>query len=65
MFQSLDKACGDELAVMNLRPNELALVMNDVRNLVVVGSAVFPSCPPSNPSLTVAALSLRAAELCA
>ena len=26
MFQSLDKACGDELAVMNLRRNELALV---------------------------------------
>lgn len=40
-------------------------VHHDVRNLVVVGSAVFPSCPPSNPSLTVAALSLRAAELCA
>jgi choline dehydrogenase-like flavoprotein len=40
-------------------------IHHDVRNLVVVGSAVFPSCPPSNPSLTVAALSLRAAELCA
>ncbi len=40
-------------------------VHHDVRNLVVVGSAVFPSCPPANPSLTVAALSLRAAELCA
>ena len=26
MFQSLDKACGDELAVMKLRRNELALV---------------------------------------
>jgi choline dehydrogenase-like flavoprotein len=36
---------------------------HDVRNLVIVGSAVLPSCPPSNPSLTVAALSLRAAEL--
>ena len=36
---------------------------HQVRNLVVVGSSVFPSCPPSNPSLTVAALSLRAAEL--
>lgn len=40
-------------------------VHHDVRNLVVVGSAVFPSCPPANPSLTVAALSLRAAESCA
>lgn len=40
-------------------------IHHDVRNLIVVGSAVFPSCPPSNPSLTVAALSLRAAELCA
>jgi choline dehydrogenase-like flavoprotein len=39
-------------------------VHHDVRNLIVVGSAVFPSCPPSNPSLSVAALSLRAAELC-
>jgi choline dehydrogenase-like flavoprotein len=36
---------------------------HDIRNLIVVGSAVFPSCPPANPSLTVAALSLRAAEL--
>ncbi|MBA4143080.1 MAG: chorismate lyase [Nitrosospira sp.] len=26
MFQSLSRACGDELAVMNLRRNELALV---------------------------------------
>ena len=40
-------------------------VHHDVRNLIVVGSAVFPSCPPANPSLSVAALSLRAAELCA
>ncbi|WP_249689103.1 GMC oxidoreductase [Microvirga sp. 3-52] len=33
------------------------------RNLTVVGSAVFPSCSCANPSLTVAALSLRAARL--
>jgi choline dehydrogenase-like flavoprotein len=33
-----------------------------LRNLVVVGSAVFPTCSCANPSLTVAALSLRAAE---
>jgi len=38
---------------------------HDVRNLVVVGSAVFPTCPPSNPSLSVAALSLRSAALIA
>lgn len=32
------------------------------RNLVVVGSSVFASCTAANPSLTVAALSLRAAR---
>jgi choline dehydrogenase-like flavoprotein len=37
-------------------------VHHDVRNLVVVGSAVCPSCSCANPSLTVAALSLRAAD---
>jgi choline dehydrogenase-like flavoprotein len=40
-------------------------VHHDVRNLVVVGSAVFPSGSCSNPSLTVAALSLRSADLLA
>jgi choline dehydrogenase-like flavoprotein len=40
-------------------------VHHQVRNLVVVGSAVFPSGSCSNPSLTVAALSLRSAELLA
>jgi choline dehydrogenase-like flavoprotein len=40
-------------------------VHHDARNLVVVGSAVFPTCPPAPPSLTVAALSLRSAELLA
>ncbi|MCM5682322.1 GMC family oxidoreductase [Schlegelella sp. S2-27] len=35
---------------------------HDARNLVVVGSAVFPTGPSANPSLTVAALSLRSAE---
>lgn len=38
---------------------------HDVRNLVVVGSSVFSSCPASNPSLSVAALSLRSADLIA
>jgi choline dehydrogenase-like flavoprotein len=37
-------------------------VHHRLRNLVVVGSSVFPTCPNANPSLTVAALSLRAAE---
>ncbi len=32
------------------------------RNLIVVGSAVFPACSAANPSLTVAATSLYAAE---
>lgn len=37
-------------------------VHHRLRNLVVVGSSVFPTCPTANPSLTVAALSLRAAK---
>jgi choline dehydrogenase-like flavoprotein len=38
-------------------------VHHDVRNLVVVGSSVFPTAGSAPPSLTVAALSLRAAHL--
>jgi len=34
-----------------------------MRNLVVVGTSSFPSCSPAAPSLTAAALSIRAAEL--
>lgn len=37
-------------------------VHHRLRNLVLVGSSVFPSCSAANPSLTVAALSLRAAR---
>jgi hypothetical protein len=37
------------------------LVHHQVRNLLVLGTAVFPSCGVVNPSLTAAALSLRAA----
>jgi choline dehydrogenase-like flavoprotein len=37
-------------------------IHHTIRNLVIVGSSVFPTCPPANPSLTVAALSLRAAQ---
>jgi choline dehydrogenase-like flavoprotein len=40
-------------------------VHHRVRNLVVVGSSVFPSSSCSNPSLTVAALSMRSADLLA
>ena len=38
------------------------LIHHKYRNLIVVGSSVFPTCGTGNPSLTVAALSLRAAE---
>jgi choline dehydrogenase-like flavoprotein len=38
-------------------------IYHDVRNLIVVGTAVLPTCPPCEPSLTAAALSLRAADL--
>ena len=40
-----------------------SLLHHRKRNLMVVGSSNFPTCSPSNPSLTVAALSIRAAEL--
>ncbi|MCQ4319275.1 hypothetical protein [Stutzerimonas stutzeri] len=39
-----------------------ALIL-EMRNLVVVGTATYPSCSPANPSLTAAALSIRAADL--
>jgi choline dehydrogenase-like flavoprotein len=38
-------------------------VHHDVRNLIVVGSSVFPTSGSAPPSLTVAAMSLRAARL--
>lgn len=38
------------------------LISHDHRNMVVVGSSVFTTCPPANPSLTVAALSLFSAD---
>jgi len=37
-------------------------VYHGIRNLIVVGTSVMPTCPPAEPSLTAAALSLRAAE---
>ncbi len=38
-------------------------IHHDVRNLVVVGSSVFPTSGTAPPSLTVAAMSIRAAHL--
>lgn len=39
------------------------LIHHGVRNLLVLGTAVWPSCATANPSLTAAALSLRASQL--
>ena len=38
-------------------------IHHDVRNLVVVGSSVFPTAGSAPPSLTVAAMSVRTAHL--
>lgn len=38
------------------------LLHHRLRNLVVVGTSTFPTCSAANPSLTAAALSLRAAD---
>ncbi|MES0214143.1 GMC oxidoreductase [Mesorhizobium sp. C280B] len=38
------------------------MIHHKLRNLVVVGSSTYPSCSCANPSLTAAALSLRAAS---
>lgn len=38
------------------------LVHHRLRNLIVMGTSVMPGCGTANPSLTAAALSLRAAE---
>lgn len=38
------------------------LVHHQIRNLHVLGTSTFTTCPVANPSLTAAALSLRAAE---
>ncbi|HVK98752.1 MAG TPA: GMC family oxidoreductase [Dongiaceae bacterium] len=38
------------------------LVHHRYRNLLCLGSGTFPSCAPANPTLTLSALSLRAAD---
>jgi len=35
---------------------------HDHRNLYIVGSSPFPTCGTSNPTITIAALALRAAS---
>jgi choline dehydrogenase-like flavoprotein len=35
---------------------------HEVRNLLVLGSSVYPTCSPANPTLTLSALSLWAAD---
>jgi choline dehydrogenase-like flavoprotein len=53
--------------VMGNDPNESVVdagqIHHDVRNLVVVGSSLFPTAGSAPPSLTVAAMSLRAARM--
>jgi choline dehydrogenase-like flavoprotein len=38
------------------------LVSHDHKNLMIVGSSVFPTGGNANPTLTIAALSLRASD---
>lgn len=38
------------------------LVHHELRNLLVLGASAFPTCPPANPTLTLSALSLWAAD---
>lgn len=38
------------------------LVHHQIRNLVILGSGVFPTASPANPTLTLSALSLWTAK---
>ena len=42
---------------------DAGLVHHQIRNLLVLGGSVFPTASPANPTLTLSALSLRAASL--
>ena len=42
---------------------DAGLVHHQIRNLLVLGGSVFPTASPANPTLTLSALSLRAADL--
>ncbi|MDH3200109.1 MAG: GMC family oxidoreductase [Myxococcales bacterium] len=39
------------------------LTMHSHRNVLVLGGSAFPTCAPANPTLTICALSLRAASM--
>ncbi|WP_188149394.1 GMC oxidoreductase [Teredinibacter waterburyi] len=51
---------------MGVDPNtsvvDAGLIHHKVRNLLALGSGAFPSCPAANPTLTLSALSVRAAR---
>jgi len=59
--------CGHQIGTLRMGDDPDASVVNrqlvchDVPNLVAVGSSVFPTSSALNPSLTIAALALRAA----
>lgn len=59
--------CGHQIGTLRMGDDpsmsvvDRHLVSHDVPNLVAVGSAVFPTSTALNPSLTIAALTLRAA----
>jgi choline dehydrogenase-like flavoprotein len=74
--ERIERRATDEISVhlqgtlrMGNDPSESVVdagqIHHDVRNLVVVGSSVFPTSGSAPPSLTVAAMSLRVARLLA
>jgi len=68
IYKKTDTACHIQCTTRMGRTRDdsvvdAGLVHHDARNLVVVGNSVFPTVGSANPSLTTAALSLRAAHL--